>query len=87
MTVYCQHCGKVAVDPCFYDDDEQDKAYRDADRYRWLRERAFKDGGWIALEIKGSFDEIAAGSLAEILDEAIDRAMVQRPDSAGASHE
>lgn len=59
MTIYCQHCKKIAVDPCFYDMDEVDKAYQDADRYRWLRENpAFETEAVLGGLTPEQFDEV-----------------------------
>jgi hypothetical protein len=59
VTIYCQHCGKIAVDPCFYDDDEVDKVYHDAERYRWLREHpSFETEALLSGLSPQQFDEL-----------------------------
>jgi hypothetical protein len=58
------------------------EAQRDAGRYRWLRERAYKDGGSIyCAGPDGSYDEFAVGYLPDGLDAAIDAAMAE-PESS-----
>jgi 5-methylcytosine-specific restriction endonuclease McrBC GTP-binding regulatory subunit McrB len=54
------------------------EAQRDAARYRWLRERAYKDDGSIyCAGPDGSYDDFAVGYLPDGLDAAIDAAMAE----------
>lgn len=56
-----------------------EEAERDAARYRWLRERVFKDGGNLAVEIADAYDKFVGGSMADGLDTAIDTFLKARP--------
>jgi len=57
---------------------ELEEAQRDAARYRWLRERAYKDDGSIyCAGPDGSYDDFAVGYLPDGLDAAIDAAMAE----------
>jgi len=50
----------------------------DAARYRWLRERLYKDGADVCASVSNAYD-IYSGSLSEIFDAAIDAAMKEQP--------
>jgi hypothetical protein len=53
-----------------------EKVRRDAERYRWLRKRVYKDEGTLHCQGPlGSYDNYAGGLLSEMLDEAIDAAI------------
>jgi len=53
-------------------------ATADAARYRWLRERLYKDGADVCASVSNAYD-IYSGSLSEIFDTAIDAAMKEQP--------
>lgn len=56
---------------------ENDALMADAERYRWLRNRVFKDGGDLGIQVAGAYDNFVGGSMADGFDAAIDAARTQ----------
>ena len=58
--------------------DELERQQRDAERYRWLRGRAYKDGATLAIDV-AVIDDVAIGDFGEFIDATADAAMACAP--------
>lgn len=61
---------------------EIERLRKDAERYRWLRTRAYKDGGTLAIDV-AVIDDVALGDFGAFIDATADAAIKGATDDQG----